>query len=122
MLEKGNHFFIALVFSGVENKQLLNNIQKVIKDIEEKYGDVLENWTGDMHVFIDTDETLESLLSLEKLSEEERVQLKDARKRLKEAQELAIRELDIQLVNLLSDEETVEEEISSSQEDSEWSS
>lgn len=73
-----------------------------------------------MHVFADTDEILEPLLSLEKLSEENREQLKDARKRLKEAHELAIRELDIQLVNMLSAEDIdVEEEISSSLEDSE---
>ena len=68
---------------------------------------------------MDTDEILEPLLSLERLSKEERIQLKEARKRLKEAKELAIRELDIQLVNLLSDEEIEEEEISSSLEDSE---
>jgi hypothetical protein len=99
LLEKGNHFFIAIVFSGVENKNLLEKIQVVIKEIEEKFGDVLENWTGDMHVFIDTDEILEPLLSLEKLSEEERKKLKDARKEMKEAHELAIRELAITLVD-----------------------
>ncbi|UCF07812.1 MAG: DUF2341 domain-containing protein [Thermoplasmata archaeon] len=102
LLEKGDHFFIALVFSGEENRPLLSTIKKVIKELEEKYGSVFEEWQGDMEVFVDTDDILEPLLSLDKLTKEEREQLKDARKRLKEAKELAIRELDIQLVDLLS--------------------
>lgn len=109
LLEKGNHFYIALVFSGEEDKQLLKKIQKVINEIEEKYGDVLANWTGDMQAFVDTDDVIEPLLSLEKLSKDELEQLRKMRRSLKEAQELAIRELDMQLVDLLGQDEVEEE-------------
>ncbi len=40
-----------------------------MKKIEENYGDVLENWDGEMKVFKGTDRIIKSLLSKEKLLE-----------------------------------------------------
>jgi hypothetical protein len=108
LLEKGYNFFIAIVFSGKENKKLLAKIQDVIQRFEEKFKDVLHKWKGDMEAFEGADEVIEPLLSLEKLSKEDREQLKEARKKRKEAEELALEELQARLMNLLTIEDMEE--------------
>jgi hypothetical protein len=70
LLEKGDHFFIAVVFAGKENNSLLSKISKVVDEIEEKYGDVLEDWDGEMSLFEGADEKIQTLLSLDEFSEE----------------------------------------------------
>jgi len=70
LLEKGNHFFIAVVFAGTENRALLSKISKIKDEIEEKYGDVLEDWDGEMTPFEEAEEIIQVLLSLEEFSKE----------------------------------------------------
>ncbi len=68
LLEKGDHFFIAVVFAGTENRALLSKISNIVDEIEEKYGDVLEDWDGEMTPFEEAEEIIQVLLSLEEFS------------------------------------------------------
>jgi hypothetical protein len=77
MLEKGNHFFMALVFKGVENKKMFSKIKSAISKIEERYGDVLEDWDGDMDAFKGADEIIYGLLSPELLEENKKETTKE---------------------------------------------
>jgi hypothetical protein len=70
MLEKGNHFFLALVFKGIENRAMVRKIKGAIDEIERRYGDILADWDGDMDAFEGADEIIQGLLSTELLSEE----------------------------------------------------
>lgn len=64
-LEKGSNFFIAIVFTGIENRALLKKIDDTAEDIENKYGDVLEIWDGDTKAFKGADAIVRGLLSFE---------------------------------------------------------
>lgn len=47
LIEKSQNIFIAVIFEGNGNK-LRNRVEKLLKDINKKYADVLEDWDGDM--------------------------------------------------------------------------
>ncbi len=53
-----------------------------MKKIEENYGDVLENWDGEMKAFKGIDRIIKSLLSKEKLLEKEIEEIRLARERI----------------------------------------
>jgi hypothetical protein len=72
ILQMGNHLFIAVVMIGREDKALLSKSETLIRDIEEKYQEVIPDWSGSMKEFSGVDEMIMSLLPLEELSEEER--------------------------------------------------
>jgi hypothetical protein len=72
MLEKGDHFFMALVFKGVENKKMFSTIKAAINKIEDRYGDVLADWDGDMDAFKGADEIIFGLLSPKLLKENQK--------------------------------------------------
>jgi hypothetical protein len=80
LLERGNHYFIALIFTGRDS---FPKLKGVMEDIEERYGSVLGDWDGEMRVFKGSDEIISWLLPLEKLSEEEKEKIKDAREKEK---------------------------------------
>lgn len=77
MLEKGNHFFLALVFKGIENRAMFKKIKGAISEIESRYGDVLADWDGDMDAFEGADEIIQGLLSTELLTEGEKEKIKE---------------------------------------------
>jgi hypothetical protein len=72
VLKMGNHLFIALVMLGKHDKELLDKSEAILRDIEEKYKDVIVDWDGTMRHFLGVDEMIMPLLPLEELSEEER--------------------------------------------------
>jgi hypothetical protein len=80
LLERGNHYFIALIFTGRDS---FPKLKGVMEDIEERYVRVLGDWDGEMRVFNGSDEIISRLLPLEKLSEEEKEKIKDAREKEK---------------------------------------
>jgi hypothetical protein len=45
LLERGNHYFIALIFTGRDS---FPKLKGVMEEIEERYGSVLANWDGEM--------------------------------------------------------------------------
>jgi hypothetical protein len=72
ILKTGNHFFLAIVLLGMENKSLLSNTETAMQDIEKRYGPSLREWSGDKEDVPGIDETILKLLPLDELSEEER--------------------------------------------------
>ena len=72
MLERGNSFFIAIVFTGQENKGLLSKNRKTIESIEERYKNVLGKWNGDVEAFKGVDEIIALMLSLKESSDLEK--------------------------------------------------
>ncbi|MDO9538174.1 MAG: hypothetical protein Q7J68_07630, partial [Thermoplasmata archaeon] len=46
MLEHGQHTLLAVVYSGMENRDNFGDMNKFIKTIEDKYGEVLHEWDG----------------------------------------------------------------------------
>jgi hypothetical protein len=47
-LKRGKGFYIAVVLSGDEPKNLAGRLDTTIKKIEGRYGKVLENWRGNL--------------------------------------------------------------------------
>jgi hypothetical protein len=78
-LEKGNKFFIAIIFTGIENKALFSKIDDVVNELEENYGDILESWDGDQKAFFGTSEIIWSLLSNKAFSQEQQAALEEER-------------------------------------------
>jgi hypothetical protein len=77
MLEKGDHFFIAIVFKGIENRKMLKKIKNVITVIQNRYGNVLASWDGDMDSFEGADRIIATLLSTEALTKEEKDKIEE---------------------------------------------
>jgi hypothetical protein len=48
LIERGEHVYLASVFIGKPGKRLARHLNNIKKEIEEKYSNVLENWTGDL--------------------------------------------------------------------------
>jgi hypothetical protein len=72
ILEMGEHFFIAMVVLGMEDKSVIAKTKAIIQDIEEKYGSVLDDWQGEINDFKGIEEIIITLLPFDDLSEEER--------------------------------------------------
>ena len=65
--------------------------KKVIENIESKYKNALEKWDGDLGFFEGTEEILESLLPLEKISDEKLIKIKERRGKVKILEEWTLR-------------------------------
>jgi hypothetical protein len=48
LLGRGKHIILATIVLGDEVEPFRPQVQKCVEDIEEHYGDVLENWDGEM--------------------------------------------------------------------------
>jgi hypothetical protein len=77
ILKMGEHFYIAIVIKGKENDHLLDKFDSIMRDIEEKYSDVFDHWSGEMKEAERVNEIIMKLLPLEDLTEEERESIKD---------------------------------------------
>jgi hypothetical protein len=77
ILKMGTHFYIAIVIKGKENEPLLDKFDSIVLDIQKSYGDVLNNWSGEMEDIEGVNEIIVKLLPLEELSETERETIKD---------------------------------------------
>jgi hypothetical protein len=77
ILRMGKQFYIAIVIKGKENKALIDKFDSIVRDIQERYGDVFYNWSGEMKDVEGVDEIIMKLLPLEELSEAERETVKD---------------------------------------------
>jgi len=52
------------VFTTLSTEEMRNKIAKVIKKIETRYKDILENWNGDLSKFGDLQKEVEELLEI----------------------------------------------------------
>jgi hypothetical protein len=77
ILKMREYFHIAIVIKGKEDRSLLDKFDTVVQNIEDRYGEVLGNWSGEMKDVDGVNEIILKLLPLEELSEEERESIKD---------------------------------------------
>lgn len=77
ILRMGKQFYIAIVIKGNDNKPLLDKFDSIVMDIQERYGDVFDNWDGGSKDVEGVNEIIMKLLPLEELSEAEREKIKD---------------------------------------------
>jgi hypothetical protein len=69
LLEMGENFVIAIVILGEDYEPLLAKTRVVVRDIEKKYGSVLDDWPGELDDFNGVDDIIIRLLSLDDFSE-----------------------------------------------------
>jgi len=62
VIDRGEHVYIAAVFSGFAMRKMMLRIENLRKDIEKEYKDVLPGWKGDMEQLKGTSKLLEKLL------------------------------------------------------------
>ncbi|WP_455393082.1 hypothetical protein [[Eubacterium] cellulosolvens] len=62
VIDRGEYVYIAAVFEGFPVRRMLSKLEKLTKDIERKYVDVLPTWSGDMAQLKGTQKMLEKLL------------------------------------------------------------
>jgi len=66
LIEKGGSINLVAIVTGKENEFLVQDLQEVIRGIEEKFGDVLTNWDGSMRSVEGTQAHLQALLTSDK--------------------------------------------------------
>src|SRR3989442_3173882 len=62
LIERSPHTFLATVVVGQEPKLLPLYMLQVLKEVEDRYGNVLEKWTGLLHQLEGVDEMIEKLV------------------------------------------------------------
>jgi hypothetical protein len=60
--EKGETIFVLVVHTGDMKKRNLADVRNVINDIEEQYGEVLDDWIGDTESIEGIEDILKTLL------------------------------------------------------------
>src|SRR5207247_499706 len=66
LIERSPHTFLAVVVVGQEPKLLPLYMLQVLKEVEDRYGTVLEKWTGLLHQLEGVDESIKKLLFVAK--------------------------------------------------------
>ncbi len=66
LIEQGPHANIVAILTGKENEFLVKDMKETLAFFEEKYGSVLENWSGEMEPLEGSTTILEGLLHSEK--------------------------------------------------------
>src|SRR5437879_2147865 len=66
LIERSPHTFLATVVFGQEPKLLPLYMLQVLKEVEDRYGTVLEKWTGLLHQLEGIDESIKKLLFVAK--------------------------------------------------------
>ena len=62
LVERGNKFFLAVTVLGDESVYIPFYMAEIIKEIQDKYGDILEDWTGEITQLEGIDEIIRKLL------------------------------------------------------------
>src|SRR5437016_14439169 len=66
LIERSPHTFLATVVVGQEPKLLPLYMLQVLKEVEDRYGSVLERWTGLLHQLEGIDEMIQKLVLVRK--------------------------------------------------------
>src|SRR5206468_3915811 len=66
LIERSPHTFLATVVVGQEPKLLPLYMLQVLKEVEDRYGSVLERWTGLLHQLEGVDEMIQKLVLVAK--------------------------------------------------------
>jgi hypothetical protein len=59
LVEKGRDMYLALIFTGTPGKKLYKDMTRAIEEIDERHGDAIRDWDGDVTTFAAIDKTLE---------------------------------------------------------------
>lgn len=62
LVERGNKFFLAVTVLGDESVYIPFYMAEIVKEIEDKYGDILEDWTGEITQLEGIGEIIKKLL------------------------------------------------------------
>jgi hypothetical protein len=62
LIDRGEKTFLATQFSGRSGKKLYKQSNKVMENLEKKYGAVLKNWDGNLDLFKPAKDVLSTLL------------------------------------------------------------
>jgi hypothetical protein len=62
VIDRGEYVYIAAVFEGYPVRKMLLKLEKLTKDIEQKFVDVLPTWSGDMAQLKGTEKLIKELL------------------------------------------------------------
>jgi hypothetical protein len=66
LIERGKYVFLALTILGEESVYLPFYMAEVIKEIEEEYGSVLEDWAGEMSALDGIEELVKKIIFVKK--------------------------------------------------------
>ena len=78
LIERSPHTFLATVVLGQEPNLLPLYILQILKEVEDKYGDVLEKWTGLLNRLAGVDDIIKKLLFVSKDPATETGELSDS--------------------------------------------
>ena len=63
MIELGENFYLAIVYSGKTTTKMQYLVENVMVSIEEEYGEIGENWDGDMDIWDGTRDYIQKLFT-----------------------------------------------------------
>ena len=63
MIELGDNFYLAIVYHGKATTKMDYMVEKVMLEIEEEFGELGENWDGDMDIWDGTREHIQKLFT-----------------------------------------------------------
>lgn len=73
VIERGKNVFLAAVYKGDYQKEFSEKMKGVIKDVEQEYGEVLDEWNGDLDLLRGIKDFLAPLfLSQEEINKREK--------------------------------------------------
>jgi hypothetical protein len=64
IIEHSLNAFIVVVFTGFESQELRTDCQKVLTEVEEKYGAFLKNWDGNVETVKGVNKLVAKLLPI----------------------------------------------------------
>ena len=62
LLGRGKHIILATIILGEEMESIRPQVTKCVEDIESEFGDVLENWDGNLSNVIDASKYIDDLI------------------------------------------------------------
>ncbi|MFO7618843.1 MAG: hypothetical protein R6W91_04220 [Thermoplasmata archaeon] len=62
LIERGAAFFVSVTLRGEESAYMPFFVSEIVREIEEKYGEILESWNGDVKSLEGIDEIVKKLL------------------------------------------------------------
>jgi len=69
LIERGKFIYLALAISGEESVYIPFYMTELIKEIEDEYGEILEDWTGEMKLLAGIDEHIKKIIFVKKDAE-----------------------------------------------------
>ncbi|MCK4266125.1 MAG: hypothetical protein KAX31_02520, partial [Thermoplasmata archaeon] len=62
LIEAKSEIVVAVLFTGYEARELRKDVNKLVHELEQNYGDILRNWKGDKSSVADVQAWTENML------------------------------------------------------------